>query len=320
MSDSAPAAQENVVQQTDKITPQIAFGSMAGIMTSESDKFLQAFLSGARTLDAKNIQDDFLTRFVQHADNFTVSCCERFAAFLKEFSMQGDVRATSEAVLSRLVRNRCFEAMDVLLSDYLDLLKRANINISQPVGQLAESRVRDCFSLPGAADSSQDEQRKLLAPQAARAAALVKILDYFAAFGPLAREFLDYGASKLFGGDVDFTLQERFLRTITDAVQEKLRNAVGTLEGLDLVKQRKWDQQRAAESATIRAVAMMAGQSQVKRKSGMSSIVIAVFCLPPIWLVFQLGAVNRYTIGAAIVFGLVAILFFFRGIIHLTKG
>jgi len=269
---------------------------MAGIITSEADKFLQATLGSARAVDAKNVPDDFLLRFAQYADAFTVSCCDRFAGFLKEMSIHGEVRGTSEAVLAKLVRNRCFESLDGLLSEYLDLLRTAKIDISSVVRQLVDSRVRDLFSMPGAAlgAGGEGEQRKLLLPQAARAAALVKILDYLNAFPGLVQEFLDYGTSKLFGGDVDFSMQERFLRTVLDGAHEKMMSLTVLLEGLEQVKQRKWEQQRATESATIKAVAMMAGQSQVKRKTGVSSLVICGVCLAPIWPLFQLGLVNRY--------------------------
>jgi len=118
---------------------------MAGIITAEADKFLQAVLSGARTIDAKNIPDDFLVRFAQFADGFTVACCDKFASFLKEASIHAEVRGTSEPVLARLVRNRCFESMDVLLSDYVELLRTAKIDISSAARQLANSRVRDLF-------------------------------------------------------------------------------------------------------------------------------------------------------------------------------
>lgn len=300
----------------------MGYGSMAGIITTETDKLLQSLLGSARTVDGKNVPDDFLLRFAQFADGFTVACCDRFASFLKEASTHGEVRATSEAVLARLVRNRCFENMDVLLSDYLDLLRTAKIDITAVVRQLANSRVRDVFSALGAdlGVPGENEQRKLLLPQAARAAALVKILDYLGAFPSLVQEFLDYGASKLFGGDVDFSMQERFLRTIQDGVHEKMITTTSLLGAMELVKQRKWERQRAAESATIKAVAMMASQSHVKRKTGMSSLVFCVVCLAPIWPLFQLGITNRYIIGLAVLLCLGAIIFLFRGIIHLTKG
>lgn len=148
----------------------------------------------------------------------------------------------------------------------------------------------------------------------------MKILDYLNAFPGLVQEFLDYGASKLFGGDVDFSMQERFLRTILDGAREKMMSATTLLEGLEQVKQRKWEQERSAESATIRAVAMMASQSEVKRKSGVSSLVICLICLAPIWPLFQLGFVNRYVIGVVAVLALAGVIFLFRAIIRLTKG
>lgn len=322
MSDPVPAAQEGAASSAEKITPQVGYGSMAGIITSETDKLLQTFLGSARTINDKNVPDDFLLRFAQSADSFTVACCDRFAGFLKESSLHSEVRGTSEAVLSRLIRNRCFEGTDMILSDYLELLRSANIDLSIAVRQLSDSRVRDLFSQPGAnlGSAGEGEQRRLLAPQAARASALIKILAYLGSFASMAREFLDYGASKLFGGDLDFSMQERFLQTIADSIHEKASSAMAILEGLELVKQRKWEQQRAAESATIKAVAMMANQSQIKRKSGVSSLVISGVCLAPIWLLFQLGFMNRYIIGLAAALGLTSIIFLFRGIMNLTKG
>ncbi|MBI4661813.1 MAG: hypothetical protein HY735_23580 [Verrucomicrobia bacterium] len=295
---------------------------MSGIITSECEKFLQAFLSSARTLDGKTFPDDFMLRFVQYADSFTVGCCDRFSAFLREASITAEIRGTSEGVLSRLVRNRCFEATDVLLADYVDLLKQGGINVGQLVPQLSDSRVRDLVSQSSqvSAAVNGEGRKNLSVPQVARGLALLKILDFFTAFNSLIHEFLDYGGSKLFGGDVDFMMQERFLSTIRDSIHEKLTNAIAIVEGFELVKQRKWEHQRAAESATIKAVTMMASQAQVKRKSGISSLVIAVVCGAPIWFLFNLGIMNRYVIGLIAALSLAAVFFLFRGIIHLTKG
>ena len=321
MSDSATAASEKGVPQSERGTPQIAFGSMAGILTSESEKFLQTFLNSARAAKPNSIPDDLLLRFLPSADSFTVSCCDRLSSFLREVSIQGEVRGTSESVLARLARNRCFEAMDTMLAEYLDSLKQAGLDVTQTVKLLADSRVRDLSVTSGQADDpgGQQEKRKLQGSQNARALALIKIHDYFGALGSLPHDFLDYGSSKLFGGDVDFTMQQRFLRTIADSMHEKLSNAKALVEGFEAVKQRKWEQQRAVETATIKAVAMIATQSQTKRKTGFSSLVIAACCAAPIWFLLNLGMMNRYLIGLAAGFGIAALVFLFRGIFHLTK-
>lgn len=322
MTDPAAAASEKSVSPADRMTPQIAFGSMAGIITSETEKFLQAFLSNARATKPDAVPDDFFLRFPPSADSFTVACCDRLAGYLCEASIHGEVRGTSEAVLSRLTRNRCFEALDVMLAEYLDFLKQAGIDASQAVKQLSESRVRDLSVTAGQAVESggEPEKKKLQGPQIARGLALIKIQVYFGALKSLPHEFLDYGSSKLFGGDVDFTMQQRFLRTIADSIHEKLNNVTAVVEGFELVKQRKWEHQRASESATIKAVAMMASQIQTKRKTGLSSLVIAAICAAPIWFLFNLGVLNRYVIGLVVAFGIAALVFLFRGIIHLTKG
>ena len=321
MSDSATAASEKGAPQSERVTPQIAFGSIAGILTAESEKFLQTFLNSARTAKPDSIPDDLLLRFLPSADSFTVSCCDRLSGFLREVSTQGEVRGTTESVLARLARNRCFEAMDMMLAEYLDLLKQAGFDVTQTVKVLADSRVRDLSVTSGQMEipGGEQEKRKLQGAHSARALALLKIHDYFGAVGSLPHDFLDYGASKLFGGDVDFTMQQRFLRTIADSMHEKLSNAKALVESFDAVKQRKWEQQRAVETATIKAVAMIASQTQTKRKTGFSSLVIAAFCAAPIWFLFNLGAANRYLIGLAAAFGIAALVFLFRGIIHLTK-
>ena len=100
--------QEVSAPEESKSTPQLVCGSFAGILISESERFLDSAVGFLRTRADSSANQDLIP-FLALADSFSVACCTRIAAELKENSTQAEVRDTAEPVMARLIRNRCFD-------------------------------------------------------------------------------------------------------------------------------------------------------------------------------------------------------------------
>jgi hypothetical protein len=302
-----------------KCTPQLGFGAISGITLSTCDKFLQAFQS-SMTGSPPSITNDFLAGFLLSADSFSSQCCEKFAAMLRQSSTQPEVRETTEPILTRLIRNRCFEALDSTLLDYTRIVEQSGISLKPKLGQLADSRLRDAARDTAGLMGGPDGPQKTLLPQEGKAAALVKILEYLRGLDNLPHELLDYGAIKLFGGDVDYLQQNGFLQNMRDGIHERLNACISTVESLDLVKQKLWEEQRAAETAAIKAAVMSSVQSSSTKKGALGAFAFGVLCTGPVWFAATTGAHNTYVVGGAVVSGVAAIVFVFVGIARLTRA
>lgn len=302
-----------------KCSPQAGFGAIAGITVSTTEKFLQGFqntVGGAQV----SITEELLTNFLQNADAFASQCCEKLASMLRQSSSQPEVRETTEPVLSRLVRNRCFESLDLILLDYVRLLQQFGVDLKQKASQLADSRLREAAKEVTPSNPAAGTAGPKILTQEGKARALVRMRDYLRGVDQLPQELLDYGAIKLFGGDVDYVLQKRYQQNIKEGIQERLGACLGVLASFDVLKQKMWEEQRAAETAAITAAAMVSVQSNVKRKGGFGSLIIGIACTGPAWFISATGARSPSLIAAAVLSGIVAIVFLYLGICRLAKG
>ncbi|MBM3831720.1 MAG: hypothetical protein FJ403_00290 [Verrucomicrobia bacterium] len=251
-----------------KASPHMGYGSMAGIIIAASERFLGWFQMSIQSSVAKgasaSLPDDFLSQFLVEADAFATSCCRELATMLRETSTQAELRETSEPVLAKLIRNRCLDALDSILVGYVEVLMELRINLGGVQERLGDSRVRDALAHPAPVNLDQGEQRTASARRG-RTGAVLKILEYIDAFDSLPRELLDYGGVKLFGAEADFNMQKDFVLSIQDGIQPKYQAALGSLEGFEEIKKKRWEDQRSAESAVVKEAAMnalMAGQTK----------------------------------------------------------
>lgn len=258
---------------------------------------------------------EVLVSFLTLADRFSNDCCERCAAMLREMSSKLDVRETSEGMLTRLIRNRCFETLDTVLEGYIAFLAQMNLDLTQTLSTLTDSRLRDLARQYG---SNWVMQTRYKLPTAAKAAALLKILEYLQALDQLPYDLFDYGTSKL-SSEADFDLPHSYLTTIRAALHEKMSAAVGLIEGMEMVRQRKWDQQRAAEDATLYAITSIASFKKEKAKGGAGALLLGALCSAPIWWISTLKEQNLYTGLGAAVSAILAMFFFYRSIIIFIK-
>lgn len=316
-------AQQNTAAGEETSSRSMCYGRTTGVYTAAAEAFYVSILQSAKSLKPGAISDQFLRHFLTAADTFCSTASQSLATVLKEFSMQREVREAQEPVLARLVRNRCFERLDALLIDYAQLLIAMGLDIRSAHAQLAESRVRDdlgaLLGLKGAGVPVPAEGGKRMSPLKAKESAAMRVLDFLVALDGSPREVLDYVSSKAFTGDPDFAQQSGFVLNITESLREQRDEVVGLVENFEIIKQKKWDEQRAAEFALIREAARNSLMKTADRRTGFGSLAIGLFCGLLDWGAFALGVNNQYVIIAAIVVGAVGIFFLYRGIMQLVR-
>ena len=123
---------------------------------------------------------------------------------------------------------------------------------------------------------------------------------------------MDYGSMKTFGPDVDFQLQKGYVQNVRDSLQPKMTLALNAIEGFEAVREKKWAQSRAEEDAAIKGVALAATRQVGGRKSGASSLIIAVICIAPLIAVANFGLSSPQLLIGGIVLALVGVVFLFR--------
>lgn len=306
---------ENTIDPLIKNSKQKAFGGAAGAVTSSLTQFLQSFKANMAGVQS-NVSSEMLCRFLTLADQFSNDCSHQIAAVLREHSSLSEVRETTEDVLSRLVRNRCFEALDSVLESYIEFLGQLNLDLKVALAHLADSRLRDAVQ---STTAGQGKEKRFKLPTAAKTAALLKISDYLKSLESLPIEILDYVGLKLTGPEADFTLQRRFTSTVQAATNELLQASVSLIEDLEAVKRRRWEEQTAAESAAINAVAMISSQKSSHQRSGAGAFLLGTLFASPVGYISATGTRNLYIGLVAALFGLTAIFFFYRGVLNFTK-
>ena len=309
MSTTAP---DIASPEASKVTPQLVCGTLAGILISESERFLDGVVSFLR-LRADSAANQDLVAFLTQADSFCSTCCLRIAAELKESSALADIRETSEPVLARLVRNRCFDTLDSTLGSYVDALRSLNVEVKSVVNQLSDSKVKDLLAGGASSASAASEGVRRLA-QLNKGTALLCIWDYLRLLTTLPAEVMDYGSAKTFGPDADYQMQKGYIQNVLDSLQPKMAVALNTIEGFEAVREKKWAQSRAEEDAAIKGVAFAATRQISRRKSSTSSLLIGIVCLAPLIAVATLGLDSPQMLVGGIVVALVGVIFLFRAL------
>jgi hypothetical protein len=303
----------------------MCYGTIAGDYVPAADAFLNSCLNSLKSQKPGSITDQGLRQFFLAAESLAQKCSQSMAALLHEHSNQREIRETSEPVLVRLVRNRCFEGADNLLIEFARMFLALGIDLRSIHGQLGDSRLRDevaiMAGLKGGSDESAAEiaMAKRMGSQKARDHAAMRLLDYMNALENLPREILDYGSTKVFGGEPDYSLQTGYLMNITDALRDKSAEALSLVENLDAIKQRRWDEQRAADLFAIKEAARASLLKSEDRRTGFGSLAIGIVCGLLDWGVFAIGINNQYVIISAIVVGAVGIFFLYRGLMQLVR-
>lgn len=290
-----------------KINPSVGYGSMAGILIGESQKFLQTILAAGNSAGTTAISTDFLVKFLASADDFSTQCSQKLASLLKESSALAEIRETPDAVLARLVRSRAFESVDNILIQFVAEAKAAGLGSNLNLGNLAESRVREA-GLGEATNGSLDETEKKprsSTPQNAKTNALVQAFCYTSALEGLAHDFLDYGGGRLLGNEADFNMMNQFIQNVRDSIDPNMSEMLAYMDGFEAVRKKKWEDMRAAESEAIRSGVLQATQTTALKTGGFVSLLFAGLCGAPIWFVLTNGISNQYVLGIAAAFALV---------------
>lgn len=114
--------------------------------------------------------------------------------------------------------------------------------------------------------------------------------------------------------EVETSILKPYLKTIHSRIETELSNAIATIQGLELVQQKKWEERRAAESAAIKASVLSSAQCFKRGRRGTRSLVFGLVCAVPLWIISQSQPTNTYLVTLAIVSGLTGILFGYVGL------
>ena len=313
-------------ESPEKISTQEGYGKICGTFISTCDKFLGRLQTSIEALgpagSPPSLTDEFLTQFLVESDSFSSACCRELATMIRASSTQPEVRDTSEPVLAKLIRNRCFDRIDSVLLNYLNLLERLNINLSPVRPRLGDSKIRDILSLPasGSQPSSGGAGEKLAVGAKGKSAAILKVLEYLEELDKLPHDLLDYGALKLFPAEADFRLESEFVLKAQDGIQVTYQGVLSALDRFEEVKRKRWEDQRTAETAHVKEAAMNSLLNTNATKTGYGSLVVGGVCAVLVWVAFSSGIVHKYVMIGEGVVALTGVIFFFRGIASLTKS
>lgn len=316
---------DTALESSEKISPQEGYGKISGTFISTCDKFLGRLQTSIEALgptgSPPSLTDGFLTQFLAEADSFSSACCRELATMIRASSTQPEVRDTSEPVLAKLIRNRCFDRMDSVLLNYVNLLDRLNINLSQARTRLGDSKIRDMLSIQASSSqaSSGEAGATLAAGPKGKSAAVLKLLEYLEELDKLPHELLDYGALKLFPAEADLRLESEFLLNAQDGIQVTYQGALSALDRFEEVKRKRWEDQRMAETANVKEAAMNSLLNTNAKKTGYGSLVVGGVCAVLVWVAASSGITHKYVLIGEGVVALIGVIFFFRGIASLTK-
>jgi hypothetical protein len=300
------------------------FEAFSGAIVSTIEEFLRLVPTVIPRSTASCTEECF-TRFLLAADAFSSQCSVAFATIVCRSSDRLEIRESKEALVARLVRVRCFEPLDSVLVDYVRILEQLGTNLGKLATQLSESRIRDSLNDGEYARARRGwkARGKTFLVQDLKASALLKMLEYLKRTEFLAQELLDYGALKLFGGEVDFVAQKTCLKFTKERIQDKLKEAVAIVKGLGLVKRRIWEEEHEAETAAIEAVeaaVLSSAQKHVRKKWLMSSLLCVAVCGLPVWFISREDTANIDVLARDFLTMCAVVVFSYWGIAKLASG
>lgn len=274
---------------------QQAFGSLAGAVVGAMESFFRSFRFAVKGID-QAVTPEILLNLLVVADQFSNDASDRLSGVIREHSPDSGLRDSSDGTLARLVRARCFETLDTLLIQYVDTLSAMEIDLKPMLNRLGKSVVREYVEDLCAGTAS----KRFRLPGSGKAVALVGFSNYLQELARLPHSLLDYGGAKLFSANVDVEMQGRYLRTIEASVHESLQATVGLIEGLEMVKTKRWEQESARESATIGAVAAIASMKQDTQKTSWGYLLAGLALSAPLGWVVATQSTHPYVLGGAV--------------------
>lgn len=274
----------------------IASEQLASLVIKSLDLFLKSFRASV-SASAGEVSATMLLNFLNAADRLNHTLSQKLAWLLLEHSPQPDVRGMPEGTLQRLIRSRCFEHCDLILENYVAFLAQLHMDLRSTVEAMTDSRLRN--ALLGVEMPSIETVKRFKLPTAARAAALLKMLDYLKTLHSLPDVLMDYGLRKLGQPGMDSSESESLVRMVHDALDETHQHALDVLEQHPVIRRKQWEAEFCAENAIIEAVASTAAGKVEKRKSRVGSILLGGLFGIGTWQFGSLAAVEP-------VFGLAA--------------
>jgi len=225
--------------------------------------------------------EEFFRKFLVHADRFTESCCDQYAAIMRQCAVVPEVKGTPTLALAKEIRAQVFESLDAILIGYIQNLHQIGMDLSTATAELRTSSLIDA-GMKGAAvgqiaggfgDSGKAlgafnalvqagaaAERKLALMQRraallrqAESMALPKIAAYLEQVTKLPERLLDFGCARAFGGQVSLERQRAALKGVMDAVVAELKPAVDITLALPEAERKLEAQVAAAEKSATEA-------------------------------------------------------------------
>jgi hypothetical protein len=272
---------------------------LAAVITKTTQHFLKKVHTNVVAVQ-ENISPEFLVNFIEIADRFSHSTSQNVAWILLQHSKVDEVRRMSEGALIGLIRGRCFESLDSILLNNLNLLAQQKVDIRGLVKSLSDSRLRTAF-----ADVKLGAHPSPISlPTKIRESSLVQIVEYLRRTDMLVEMLIEYALTRLDTAAVTEWIQTSFSKSVCSAVHEPLIKATGAIEGLSIMKRRAWEKDYTSESRILNEITQSAAYPAHKRHSVMETFMLGLLFAVPAWLIVQTGTTS---LRAGLVAGILAI-------------
>jgi hypothetical protein len=221
--------------------------------------------------------EQFFQKFLIHADRFTATCCDQYAAIMRQCAVVSEVKGTPTLALAKEIRSQVFESLDSILIGYIQNLQKIGIDLSIASSELRANSLIDA-AMKGAAvgqiaggfggsgkavgafnallQAGAEAERRLALMQQraallkqAESMALPQIAAYLEQVTKLPERLLDFGCARAFGGQVLLERQRVALQGVMDAIVAELKHAVDITLALPEAERKLEAQIAATETA-----------------------------------------------------------------------
>ena len=275
---------------------------IAGMIGSTIERFLESFRT-TTPMAPSSFTQEFFVHFLFTADAFANDCSAECAKLICRASVRSDLRAGKESLVARLVRSRCFEYLDAALIDYVKALDHLGYRPQALLPKLTGPRIRELLKEGGPESSTGRVEGvgKRAAPQLLKTAALMQIAEYLQRLRSLLPQLLDYGAAKLFSGELDLVEHRKSLQTVHEKVLKQIEEARAFVEGIGLVRQKRLEEVQASDNSAMDWALVVATEEHANNEGGAKWIMIGLgFLVPPAILMRDAG--HSVALTAIVVF------------------
>jgi hypothetical protein len=216
---------------------------------------------------------DFFPTFVNSANKFTDSCCQRLVKVIRSSALSTDIRLTPTPDLAKRIRDTAFGELDGVLGSIASATKRIEatneslIKLSERVERTEALHTMGVDEMPAAAatpDESEEEVRARLFK--AKVAAFAKMMEYTKTIRKVLDSAIDYTASKCFGAEVNYEIQREQAQELKKKIEEPVALAASAFERAAHLEQSNLAEQKAQVVAQLQEKAYFDALEKVMEK------------------------------------------------------